>query len=84
MGKKKWMPKLKLKKGALSRQLGIPVEKNIPMRLLQKIKKAKIGSKVRNPTKTGKKVVRVTHLLKKRAVLAVTLKKARKVGRKKR
>ena len=33
-----------LKEGALSKQLGIPVEKNIPKSLLQRLKKAKVGT----------------------------------------
>lgn len=66
------------KRGALSRQLGIPEEKNIPLSLLSRIKKAKIGTTVTNPTKTGNKKVKVTRLLKQRVVLAVTLRKFRK------
>ena len=69
--KKKWIPKLK--KGALHRQLGIPQKVKIPITLLRKIKKAKIGSKIKNPTKVGKKVIKVTRLLKQRAVCAFTL-----------
>jgi len=76
---RKWIQKAVRKRGALSRQLGIPEEKNIPITLLEKIKKAKIGSTVRNPTEQGKKRIKVTRLLKKRAVLAHTLKT--KVGR---
>ena len=62
------------KKGALSRQLRIPEEQNIPVSLLSKIKTAKIGSTVKNPTGTGKKRFKVTRLLKQRSVLAHTLK----------
>mgnify|MGYP000047013403 CR=1 FL=1 len=63
-----------MKRGALSRQLNIPVEKNIPKTLLRKIKATKIGSTIRNPTKTGKARIKVTKKLKKRATLALTLK----------
>lgn len=82
MGKKTkyWIPKIDMKKGALSRQLGIPEEENIPISLLGKIKTAKIGTTVKNPTKKGKRKIKVTRLLKKRAVLAHTLKK---IGKKK-
>jgi len=76
--RKLWIPRPEhdgLKKGALSRQLGIPEKENIPMTLLNKIAKAKIGDTVSNPTKTGKKRIKVTRLLKKRAVLARTLKR---------
>jgi hypothetical protein len=53
--KRKWIQRAVQKRGALSRQLGIPEEKNIPITLLEKIKKAKIGSTIRNPTEQGKK-----------------------------
>ena len=71
----KWLQKTKLKTGALSRQLGIPIEQNIPVTLLERIRKAKIGSLIINPTKKGKRLIKVTKLLKKRAVLALTLKR---------
>jgi hypothetical protein len=73
--KQKWIQQAlrKQKKGSLSRQLGIPEEKNIPVTLLNKIKAADIGDTVKNPCETGKSRVKVTRLLKKRAVLASTL-----------
>jgi len=73
-----WIQSAIKKKGALSRELGIPIEKNIPISLLEKIRNAKIGSTITNPTKTGKRRIKVTRLLKKRAVLALTLKRLRK------
>ena len=73
-----WIQSAIKQKGALSRQLGIPIEKNIPISLLEKIRNAKIGSTITNPTKTGKRRIKVTRLLKKRAVLALTLKRLRK------
>ena len=75
---KRWIQKAIKKPGALSRQLGIPEEKNIPMTLLNRIAEAPIGSTITNPTKTGKRRIKVTPKLKKRAVLARTLKKIRK------
>ncbi len=66
--------KLKLKKGALSRQLGIAIKDNIPKTLLNKIIKAKAGETIRNPTKSGKKRIKVTRLLEERAIFARTLK----------
>ena len=85
----KWIQKANLKKGALHRQLGIPQDEKIPVTLLKKIKKAKIGETITNPTKKGKRKIKVTPLLKRRANLALTLKelakkKKRKRGRKKR
>ncbi len=71
----KWIQKAHLKKGGLSRQLGIPEKDNIPMTFLNKIVKAEKGSKVHNPTKMGKRVVTVTPLLKKRANMARNLKR---------
>jgi hypothetical protein len=69
----KWIQKTHLKKGSLSRQLGIPVKKNIPMTLLTKIQRAEEGRVLKH----GSKKIKVTGLLKKRANLAVNLKKIR-------
>ena len=64
-----------IKKGALHRQLGIPVGRRIPKRLLEKIRVATIGRVIRNPTKTGKRLIKVTRLLKARAVFALNFAK---------
>lgn len=69
-----FIKKANLKKGSLSRQLGIPVKKNIPVTLLNKILRTKVGQKINNPTQAGKRVINVTPLLKKRSSLARTLK----------
>jgi len=61
------------KKGSLHKQLGVPQDKRIPKRLLSRIKTAPIGKTIRNPARTGKRRLKVTGLLKKRAVLAHTL-----------
>lgn len=71
---KKWIQKAGIRKGALSRQLEIPEEENIPVTLLNAIWYAEIGDTIQNPTKSGKRTIKVTRLLKKRAVLALTLK----------
>jgi len=65
----KWIQKAKTgkRKGALHRQLGIPEGKKIPTMKLRKIEKAKLGTKV------GK--VKVTKLLKRRAVFALNVRK---------
>lgn len=65
------------KKGALRAQLKIPKGKNIPCTLLSKIKTTPIGEIVSNPTKVGTRKIRVTRLLKRRAVLALLYKRAR-------
>jgi len=58
----KWIQKAKIKKGALSKELGIPENKNIPMAKLEKVAKSKSSSPK----------------LKKQANLAITLKKINK------
>jgi len=77
MAKKLWIQDAvsKHKKGTLHKQLGVPNSKKIPKSLLTKIKHAKIGKTVKNPSKTGKRRVKVTRLLKKRSVLAHTLRR---------
>jgi len=70
-----WIQRAVKKPGALSRQLGIPIKDNIPKTLLEKIAKTPIGKTIRNPTKKGKRRIKVTRKLKKRAVLALTLKR---------
>jgi hypothetical protein len=71
----RWIKKVQIKKGALSQQLGIPEKENIPITLLEKIKKTEIGKIIKNPTKSGKQEIKVTKKLKKRAVLALTMKR---------
>lgn len=77
---KKWIQNAlkKGKKGALSRQLGIPQKENIPFTLLRKIKDAEIGDKIHNPTGRGKRWITVTRLMKRRAVCALNLKEIRR------
>lgn len=60
----------KIKEGALSKQLGIPIKKNIPMALLNKLVKKENGSKFILNGKERK----MTPLLKKRVSLAINLK----------
>jgi len=74
MAKKKFLKKIDIKKGALSKQLGIPEKENIPITLLNKIIAAKAGDTIKNPTQSGKKRIKVTRLLERRAILAQTLK----------
>lgn len=69
--KKMWIQKTGIKKhpGKLRSQLGIHAGRKIPQKLLTEIAGAKIGTKVRGHKVTG--------LLKKRAVLARSLRKFR-------
>ena len=78
---RKFIKKIGIKKGALSRQLGIPVERKIPILLLNKIISAKAGQTIRNPSKTGKRFIKVTSLLERRAILARNLKNFRRTKR---
>ena len=64
----KFIQRANLKKGALSRQLGVPIKKNIPITLLNKIIKAKAGDTIRNPTSVGKRRIKVTRLLERRVL----------------
>ena len=75
---KRWIQKAGIKKGALSKQLDIPIAKDIPMRLLDKIVRAKAGDVITNPSKLGKRRIKVTHLLERRAILARNLKRMKR------
>jgi hypothetical protein len=70
----KFINLIHMKPGALSRQLGVPIKKNIPMKLLKKIVVAKAGQTINNPCKTGKRRIKVTHLVERRSILAINLK----------
>jgi hypothetical protein len=67
--RKMWIQRTGIKRhpGKLHKQLGMPAGKKIPTKLLTEIAKANIGTKVRGHTVTG--------LLKRRAVLARTLRR---------
>ncbi len=62
--------KIEMDKGKLSRELGIPEEKNIPMTLLKKLVKIPNGEMFDHKGKSKK----MTPGLKKRVSLAITLK----------
>lgn len=69
---RKWIQKVKLKKGSLYKQLGIPKGRTIPSGKLERIAHAKTGSKLKLDG-----YHKITPLLKKRAVLARTLRRIR-------
>ena len=79
-----WIQRAIKRPGALSKQLGIPIKDNIPKTLLEKIAKTPIGKTIRNPTKKGKRRIKVTRKLKRRAVLALTLKRLARRKKKRR
>lgn len=70
----KWIQKIHMKKGTLHRQLGISEDKKIPLSLLNKIISASPGEVITNPSKVGRKKIKVTRVLEKRANLARNLK----------
>jgi len=72
---KYWIQKAKIKKGSLSRSLQIPITENIPMELLNKIVNAETGEIIRNPTNSGKKLIRITTKIQRQASLARNLKR---------
>lgn len=74
MAKKYWIQKVGVKKGSLSRQLGIPIGHNIPETYLKRIIKSKAGKSI----KLGSRRIKVTRKLEQRANLALTLKKLRR------
>ena len=55
-------------KGLFHKQLGVSTTEKIPLTFLQAIVDTKIGMVAHNPTTTGNKMVKVTALMKKRAV----------------
>lgn len=75
MRTKKWIQEAgdHTHRGALHSQLGVPQKEKIPKTLLLKIKSAKKGSHIRNPTKSGDRSIAVTGLLKKRANFALNV-----------
>ena len=69
--KKKSSPFDNIKKGALSKQLGIPEKEDIPKALLRKIKAMKVGESM---DYKGKKI-KITDRLKKRVPFALNFAK---------
>lgn len=70
-----WIQKIKIKKGALHKELGISSGIKIPVTLLNKIIFVKAGDVIVNPTSLGFKKIKVNQKLKRRAVLARNFKK---------
>jgi len=74
----RWIQKAIKKRGVLKRQLGISDGKKIPATLLNEIIRAEAGQTIRNPTQIGKKRIKVTRLLERRAILARNLRGLRR------
>ncbi len=74
-GTGKWIQKARLKKGVFSRQLGILEKEKIPDLLISRIIKSKKNRTITNPSRLGRKRIKITTLLKKRANLVRNLKR---------
>lgn len=74
---KKWIQKARPKKGALSRQLGISEDKNIPTEMLKYIRDAPVNTWFDKThfMYAHPKRIKVTPLLKKRANFALNVRK---------
>lgn len=70
---RRWIHRAINRPGALRRQLRIPTDRPIPTELLRRIHDAQVGDTVR----VHGRQIRVTHLLKRRATLALTLRRFR-------
>lgn len=73
----KFIQEAHIKKGALHNQLGISKSEKIPSSLLDKIINAKPGAIIVNPSSSGKKRIKVTRLLDRRALFARNLRNLR-------
>lgn len=69
-----FIQKAKLKKGALHREIGLPLGHKIPVAFLNNVSNSKIGSHIT----FDKRKFRVTKKLKERSVLALTLRRLRR------
>ena len=82
MPKKYWIQRAIKKRGSLEEymalKLGIPKSEKIPEDILRKIANANVNSRISVEYRGVRKRVVVTRLLKKRAVLALTLRKLRR------
>lgn len=65
-------------KGVFHKELGVPLNKKIPLTFLQAIVDTKIGMYAHNPTTIGHKMVKVTIQKKKRAVALLNADRANK------
>jgi hypothetical protein len=65
-------------KGVFHKQLGVSTTEKIPLTFLQAIVDTPVGSVAHNPTNTGDKMVKVTPLMKKRAVALLNADRANK------
>ena len=81
---KRFIKRAEARRGELGKQIGIAKKDNIPVTLLNKIIASKPGETISNPTKIGKRRIRITRLMERRAILARNLRRSsrRKIERK--
>jgi len=72
---KRWIQRAIHRPGKLHSDLSVPKGTKIPMTLLDKIINAKAGQIITNPSKVGKKRIKVTRKIEQRAILARNLKR---------
>ena len=65
-------------KGLFHKQLGVEASEKIPLTFLKTIVDTQIGKVAHNPTSVGHKMIKVTTLLKKRAVALLNADRANK------
>jgi len=75
---KRWIQRAIHRPGKLHADLGIAKGTKIPMPLLNRIVGAKAGQTITNPSKVGKKRIKVTRKIEQRAILARNLKRISK------
>jgi len=61
---------IKIRKGALHKQLRIPVDKKVPKALVVKITKNEVGETIKNPSPVGKRRYKITEKMRRRAFFA--------------
>ena len=75
-----FLQEMKLKRGDLSRELGIPIKRNIPLSILNAIILSKIGDTVINPSPLGKRRIKITRKLEQKAIWIKKMDQMKKKG----
>ena len=78
MTSKNFIQDADMKAGSFRDQLGLKKDQKVLLSTCAKIKKTPIGKIAKIPQNNGRKTIRVTSLVKKRATLAHTLMKMKK------
>lgn len=73
-----WIQRAIHRPGKLHSELGIPKKEKIPVKLLNAVIRAKAGQTIKNQTAKGKKRIKVTRGIGRRAILARNLRNLKK------